>query len=149
MIDVIVTHEDWQQVDARNFMSHYYFAAKGKPLPDTKLAKGEVLAYVNWGRWIAECPDCHDARIASQTFPYFICLNCDFNDGEFANVVFPAEKAEIETELLKRTAVHPYKMAPTRNWNQGETVQKLQDENVEHPELLKLEFRGELTPEAR
>ena len=126
-------------------MAHYYRTAKGKELPDIKDATGEVLAFINQGRWIAECPDCHDARVASSMFPYFICLACDFNNDQFANVVFPAEKVEIEAELEKRIALHPFKAAPTRNWTPVETLKDIQDENVamiaEKPLLLKPEFR--------
>ena len=142
MIDKIQEHEDWQVVGARDFMAHYYRTASGKELPDTKGATGTVLAYINQGRWIAECPDCHDARVASSVFPFFICLGCDFNDGQFANVVFPAQKVAIEAELEKRTAQHAFKAAPTRNWRPGETVKTLQDENRAKPDMLKPEFRA-------
>ena len=148
MEDKIVEHEDWQQVDFVNFRAwHWRQAGNLDLLPDPKGATGTVQAYVNWGRWIVECPIGHgDAVIVSRDHPYFICTvgGMRENDGNWYNVVFPAEKLEIEAELLKRVAVHPLKDARFRGWRPGETVKDLEDESLARPEILKADVLAEM-----
>tara|TARA_Y100000310_G_scaffold134170_1_gene133177 strand:- start:289 stop:618 length:330 start_codon:yes stop_codon:yes gene_type:complete len=93
---------------------------------------GEVKAYVNHGRWIAECPSgCGHALVVSEAEPVYICLSpttmCP-DPKVWHQVKFPWAKKIIERELLKRPARAPL-FATTRNWNRGETVRQLQAEN--------------------
>lgn len=116
---------------------------KGLPPRTAANINGTVEAYVNHGRWIVECPhtwtenvdherspedgggiertyevtrSCAHAVIASDLTPYYMCTVCgnEANDGKFYNVVFPANRRAIETELVRRTdrknASMPYDM---------------------------------------
>ena len=137
--DYIVTHEKWQPGDFLSFRQIHWQNAGNGAMPDVKDATGTVSAYINWGRWVVECPVGHgDAVIVSETFPYFICCvgGSRENGGNWYQVTFPADKARIETELLKRVAAHPLKDARYRNWK-GETLKAIRDESRAKPELLK------------
>lgn len=99
----------------------------------TKLA---VPAYVNYGRWVADCPFCpgaeqvygelqHKDRIP---YPYGIVdstLHCGYT-GKTAPVVFPAHAPQIISILRRRPR------ARNRNWYPHESVQDLIDENRAH-----------------
>lgn len=94
---------------------------------------GEIVAYVNHGRWIAECPDCAGAQLVSELERRFWCLNCGNAAVNFAwrHVRMPQKRTAIEAELVIRPAAKGDR-AITRNWLPGETVKDLQRENVEH-----------------
>lgn len=145
MTDKIQHHEDWQDVSVQDFRAwHWRQAGNLSQMPSTAQAQGTVDAYINQGRWIAECPIGHgDAVCASESFPFFLCTAGGMaeNSGNWYNVRYPANKRAIEQELEKRMAVHPFKAAQARNWKPGETLKDLQDENKAHPERLKPEFR--------
>jgi hypothetical protein len=90
--------------------------------------KGEILAYVNHGRWIAECPYCSAAQVASKSEPVYWCAECVmvWNDGAPVNVKFPDDAEAIEAALVKRPA------QKNRNWNPHETVADLRRQNFQH-----------------
>ena len=81
-----------------------------------------VLARVNYGRWIADCPDCAGAELV-EPGKLFSCRSCG---AEPRRVVFPDERGEIEELLLARP------MAENRNWEPGETLADLRRENEEY-----------------
>lgn len=84
-----------------------------------------VVAYVNHGRWVADCPDCNGAEFVSMGAP-FMCSNClNGGSGVYRPVTIPAQRDAIERRLLQRKRVE------TRNWR-GETVAQLTDENRRH-----------------
>ena len=90
---------------------------------------GEVAkAYLNWARWIIDCPFCGDgARIAYGAFreeSLFTCPAC----GWECLVVFPAEAKEIMAVLIERPKLE------NRNWTPGEGIPKLLAENAAHIE---------------
>lgn len=81
-----------------------------------------VLVRVNHGRWLADCPWCSGAQVASLTDRRFLCADC-FNgpvQGRLLATVWPGddERAAIEDELLLRPESN-------RNWAPGETVADL------------------------
>ena len=87
-----------------------------------------LVAYVNHGRWVADCIFCRQGLALSrgeQEVPLeFIftdgpCPNC----GMLVHPVFPAAADLIDAAL----SVRPFKVV--RNWYQVETVQDLLDEN--------------------
>ena len=80
-----------------------------------------ILARVNHGRWIADCPDCAGAELARDG-RLFICHNCSSGPHQ---VIFPAEREVIELLLSWRPEIN-------RNWEVGETVENLERENKEH-----------------
>lgn len=97
---------------------------RGRPAATAATA---IEAYVNWGRWVADCPTpgCNGALIVSHEDPRFYCPYC-FNDpeaGRFLAVAFPAARAAIEAELLKRPLLEQ------RNWRPGETAADLRRQN--------------------
>lgn len=135
MAHFIAHHEEVQPgADLRGFLQaqvgRYH---DGVQLPPEDQIGGEVRAYVNQGRWIAECPSGDGfAIVASRDRPIFMCAVCVNGKagGKWLAVVYPADKARIEHELLKRQAAHPILAAPTRNWRPGETVVDLVRENA-------------------
>lgn len=116
-------------------------AVKGKP----------VAAEINFGQWIATCPDCRGAEAVDPSEPIFYCFSC----GNFANgghprkVIFPPDKERkaIEKEILKRpvkvgmgthyierlTSAEPMKRTSegllSRSWKPGETVDEIKRQN--------------------
>lgn len=92
---------------------------QGRPAP--------ALAYVNHGRWVADCPSpgCGGAMLVLKGGE-FLCGTC-FNaaiGGEYRPIEWPAEAAQIEALLIGRPlAVH-------MNWNPGETLAQLEAENA-------------------
>lgn len=87
-----------------------------------------VVAYVNYGKWVADCPDCRGAELVDPEEPIFFCLGCFNREAEnrFRRVIFPPAKFrnEIENALLDRPALE------NRNWYPSESVAELIAENV-------------------
>lgn len=87
-----------------------------------------AFAYVNWGRWVADCPlGCGGAeRPAAE---WFVCRECgnDRANGERIPVAWPAPEdiAAIEAALMVRPLQH-------RHWNLNESIGALLVENVAH-----------------
>lgn len=114
--------ERFSDVTARN-------ADIASPTIDWNKVKGSIFAYVNHGRWVAECPHCYSALIVTPDEPFF-CAEC-FNAGSggaLFEVVFPDEKPEIEALLLLRPLIKGLPI--TRNWLLGETLDMLRAENI-------------------
>ncbi len=92
-------------------------------LPD--VAVNFVVARVDHGRWLADCPRqplCPGAERVRFNIS-FVCGLCKLGP---LWVVFPPDREEIEVELIKRP------MAANRNWRPGETLAGLQRENAQH-----------------
>lgn len=129
----ILTHEDLFRLPYGEFV-RYSASRKSMQAPaQDGVTDGEVVAYVNHGRWIAECPDCAGAQIVSEKERRFWCLNCGNATVNFAwrHVRMPQKRTAIETKLVLRPAARSDR-AVTRNWLPGETVEDLQRENAEH-----------------
>lgn len=86
-----------------------------------------AIAYVNEGRWIANCPaaDCTAALVLHASAPFLcpLCLNAAAGYVP-RRVEWPAEVLEIEAALVLRP------VTITRNWMPGEPVAALLGENV-------------------
>lgn len=127
-MEKIVEHQDWAQVPYRRLLAEAYGQQGWGPLPPDSQIIGTVNAYVNHGRWIAECPvsSCGGAVIADPVDLLFICYQC--GKGWY-NVIFPPFKTGIERLLLLRPRVgnHP----KTRNWLPTQTLADLIRENQE------------------
>ena len=89
-----------------------------------------LVARVNHGRWIVDCPNCRSASFATaptprlrSAVPSFVCPDC--NGGPWP-AGYPAERAAIVALLDVRP--DPTK----RNWAPGETLGDLAAENAEH-----------------
>ena len=94
--------------------------------PDT--AATPATAYVNHGRWVADCPTQYCAGAAVLYRDTFLCGNClNAECGyRYRLVSWPREKGGIEEALSARA------IPAVTNWYPGETVQKLRNENGAH-----------------
>ena len=86
-----------------------------------------AVAYVNHGRWIANCPfGCGGAELAREE--WFVCREC-LNAGGNGRIplAWPAgdDVRAIEAALVVRPVLN-------RNWNPDESIGCLLAENVEH-----------------
>lgn len=88
-----------------------------EPLPDPR----EVIPYLNAGRWVTDCPECHGGIACWDRNPYACCLGC----GHMFEVTWqlPALRSEVMRLLAGRPEAH-------RNWDVGETVEELKIQNV-------------------
>ena len=130
---IIFHHEDWQDAPLPEFVLRFWRQQRRLGAPPSETAAGPVvMAYINQGRWIAECPwGCGAALVASRADARYLCVTC-WNEavgGLWVPVVFPAQKGAIEAELLKRPARDGF-MAATRNWQPGESLADLRRENA-------------------
>lgn len=87
-----------------------------------------AIAYVNHGRWVADCPSgCGGAMLLDPELPFMCgeCFNAELH-GRWRLVDWPANRTEIESWLELR------KLAHTANWSLGETIEQLREENRIH-----------------
>lgn len=128
--DRILQHEDWQREPFRRFLTHHLIR-HGLPVAGLQDApQGQVSAYINHGRWVADCPnpDCRGALVVTVADPILLCTDCgnEANGGKPFTVVFPAQREAIERELMKRPLLA--RKAKARNWQPGETIADLRAE---------------------
>ncbi len=86
-----------------------------------------VLAYINEGRWVGDCPQCNASMMLMRGAP-FLCANCVNTDlgCQARPLIWPTDdQAEIEALLTVRSIAN-------RNWTPGESVDLLRAENIEH-----------------
>jgi hypothetical protein len=91
----------------------------------------ESLAYLNWGRWVAECaaPDCHDAM---RLTPGDVSMRCV--RGHVTAVQWPGNAPAIADAVANRAEKnrnwfpegHP--LATAVGWPTGQTVEDLHEE---------------------
>ena len=93
--------------------------------PDVPTAGNPLLVYANEGRWIAGCPDCNSAQLASFGDRRFLCIGCANvgNGGAWRPLTWPKDRPAIEAVLDVRQPVH-------QNWAPGATVADLTAENA-------------------
>lgn len=88
-------------------------------------AASPAVAYVNDGRWVADCPSpyCNAAMIVEPGQAY-MCAECFNKDigGAWRRVVWPEDAEEIDAELARRPDRR------NQNWCPGETLQMLRAE---------------------
>lgn len=103
-------------------------AQVGNPA-DVNTEAQPALAYVNHGRWVADCPTpfCTGAVVLLTGSP-FLCGNCLNAECGFRYrlVSWPAERGEIEEILSTRL------LPENANWYPGETLERLTVENEVH-----------------
>ena len=135
--DYIVQHQDLQPEPYLTMVRGMYMRMGFGPLPDPTEANisGEVAARINQGRWLVDCPGCNSALVVDLSQPVFMCVECGnaANDGKWFQVTIPTNRKAIEAELLKRpwNGRNPAD-AKNRNWEPGETVATLKQENTDH-----------------
>lgn len=80
-----------------------------------------VAAYVNYGRWVADCPECNGGIACWDQNPAGCCLDC----GHIFTVEFPADADAATRVLAKRTR------PANRNWRPDQQdVDALRRENT-------------------
>ena len=108
-----------EYIAAKNGHTHHIGVALNAP---------HVLARVDLGRWIGDCPACRSARLLSPLRGFW-CAGCGLRefDGLELPVDWPAadDLAAIETLL----AVRPIE---NRWWKPGEEIDQLRQENYDH-----------------
>jgi len=81
-----------------------------------------VVARVNHGRWIADCPNCNAGIALHPEWDRARCFGCG---AIYRNLTWPAHPRLIARVLRARVIRH-------QNWEPGETVADLIAENVAH-----------------
>lgn len=127
----LITAEDWYSdgdhdlgVAARAAWNHW--PKDERLILPVKVDGPPAAAYVNHGRWVAECPHgCGSAQVVSPNDPRFFCTACRNRGGGWSPVTFPKDRDAIEAALSQR---------PPRNanWLPGEPVKRLLEENKTH-----------------
>lgn len=118
------SHEDlparWAQAVAA---ANEQRSARSLPPIELREVGATVAAYVNHGRWVADCL-CNGGMAVSPEYPQCACLDC----GRVYDVAVPDAKAiDAATVLLER------RPEPFRNWRPAiEAVAVLQAENAAH-----------------
>ena len=135
--DYIVQHNDLQPEPYLVMVRRMYMGMGFGPLPDPTEdnTSGEVAARINHGIWLVNCQGCNDALIINLDELVYMCPICAnaANDGKWFKVTIPSNRKAIEAELLKRpwSGRNPAS-AVNRNWEPGETVATLRQENSDH-----------------
>lgn len=103
------------------------------------IVTNKARAYVNFGRWIADCPiDCGSAMRLNPRQAMFHCVEC----RHVAEIEWPANADELWDALEKRQAPknrnwfpagHP--LAVRASIPHGQTVKELEDETRERSEV--------------
>ena len=95
-------------------------------LESHNLSDLSLNAEINHGRWVVECPSCHNAEFLFGD-KRFVCSECwnDWVDGDAIKVAVPGSRKRIEDLLATRTVEN-------RNWKYPETVAGLIRENTSH-----------------
>lgn len=106
------------------------FAARlGTPVPANDHIEGEVQAFLNEGLWSARCLEefCAGEVSVTSQWPWMFCTDC--GAGWFS-VVFPANKLDIEAEVLRRKKARNG-FLPHANWVPGESIDDLIAQRIE------------------
>jgi len=115
-----VTHDDINPGTARQFFAQVATRSRGWEVP-TETSPTPVMARLDAGRWLADCPICDGAELVSVSDPVFFCLSCS-SGGMWWPVEWPVDRAEIEAEVIKRSDLMGWA------WNPGETLADLEAE---------------------
>lgn len=134
------TYQDWiKQLSSRMRMQ------LDTPFTGIMRNKFTVQARVDFGRWIADCPDCGGAEIVEPDEPLFYCFSCGNKsiNGDARRVIFPKNMIELEGILSIRpvddrkgknkieAALMAKPLVPglSRSWNPDETAEDLKKQN--------------------
>ncbi len=107
---------DLYQVRDLSDVPLYWRIAAGCELTRSELT---LDAYISHGRWVADC-SCGAGIVVSPVLGEAACTDC----ATMFRLRFPEERQGIERVLLARPDVR------NRNWRPGETIERLEAENV-------------------
>ena len=137
MDDYIAQHNDLQPEPYLTMVQRMYMGMGFGLLPEptAENTSGEVQARINHGRWLVDCAGCNSALVIDLVQRIFMCVECGnhHNDGKWITIMLPRNRWAIETALLQRpTNGRNPAEAVNRNWQPGETVAALKQENTDH-----------------
>ena len=73
------------------------------PWDGRSVAGPAVEAFIDRGRWLAQCDNCGSHEYVDPDTPIFFCMNCGNGDNRAARpVLFPEERERIELALVAR-----------------------------------------------
>jgi hypothetical protein len=116
------------------------------PVWDGRLISGTpVQAFVDFGRWVAQCDLCGSAIAVDPDVRVFFCMRCGNNNTGMARpVIFPAEWEQVEDILMERPVLddphsrnrvekarnsRPIIDGLVRNWHPVISIEELRGEN--------------------
>lgn len=116
----------WSHVETKA-RQEWHKLGLGPAFP-TEVADGpQVPVEVNWGRWLARCPnpDCNSAAYVDPDDRKFMCMECwnHKHGGKWLPTEWPSDPPGIEALLKVRLHDH------NRSWRPGETKKDLRREN--------------------
>lgn len=111
---------------------HYQLRSSTAPLSAGTDPEAVVPAYVNWGRWVVDCPDCSNAQLACRTDHRFLCNECGnvAVGNKWRPVQWPADVQAVENLLANRPKEF-------QNWVPGESTMTLATDNLTHTGRIK------------
>jgi len=119
----VASDDGWRAKQARNIRA--LREQHGLDVTVHDYVGARLTAYVNDGRWIADC-SCGAGVVLDLGFAIGRCLECGAVYDVEKHVALPATWKAIERALVKRP------QPANRNWQAPETVADLQRENREH-----------------
>lgn len=134
MPPLVALEDEFPDVGVVEYVARYWSTRRLGPLPDdlhkratSKKKADQVEVFVNHGRWMAQCPDCRSAQLASRKDRKFLCVECGNGlvGGVWRPVVWPREHAAIERVLDARP------IPQARGWVPGETLADLKRQDSE------------------
>lgn len=135
-------------------------AQRGKitfPWDGRSVAGSSVQAFVNFGRWLAQCDRCGNHEYVDPDTPIFFCANCGNGDSRAARPVeFPPDRERIEAALMARPIVlgvgsddmqrtmngFPQLEGLAREWRPGVSADELEKENEKKGKDKEKEKKG-------
>ena len=120
----IQTESDFKLTLGRKGAKNYEALERAAKRARQEAPAVDAYAYINHGRWVADCPHCTSARMVEPEQDEFLCL--DDQCHRVSRLVWPAQRPEIERILLARPN------AKNRNWYPHESLAQLRAENREH-----------------
>lgn len=99
------------------------YDARGRSVPAVNDHLPAVTAYVNHGRWVAEC-ECGAAMLVAKGYG-FLCGECGNRQHgyRYRPIAWPQEQVQIERELLRRP------VEEMRNWFPHESLTRIKVES--------------------
>ena len=81
-----------------------------------------TVAYLNWGRWVADCPHCHSALALGPGQSAYYCqppVGC----GGHAAIQWPEETAEVNQAYGTGGVISEFDAVnPRQSWKPGDPV---------------------------
>ena len=124
--------------DYTGYLAEHYMRNGHGQLPPTPTGKdneqlASVLAFVNEGRWVWQCPLCYAGGIVDPG-SLAICIECG-SGGSWLRVEMPGDRDAIDAELLRQPGHRHH--APVRDWIPGWNMDMLRERTGRANEIVK------------